>query len=353
MFCPRCHRELPANFRFCPHDGEQTTESPELGHVRVSPTKMTDALLGRRYVIRGFIGKGAIARVYLAEDQKTGRPVAVKVMEEIHRKDDDARTRFLREARAVTQIGHPNIVEMFEAGIRDEDKAPYLVMEFLFGEPLGRYLEREGTLESQLAIPALRQAASALAAAHQRGIVHRDVKPDNLYLIGEPGDPYELKVLDFGFSRLQTSDLTAAGVVMGTPAFMAPEQVVADEVDARTDVYALGMVMYRMFVGRSPFPASDEVAALAHQLHTVPVRPSKVVPELNRRIEAVIMTATRKDPGRRYPAMDVFFDDLGKLGQPEAKLWAAAPRELATAEDCYQPKTEIGRHVAEALTRTI
>ncbi|MCA9624556.1 MAG: protein kinase, partial [Myxococcales bacterium] len=237
MICPRCHRELPDGFRFCPDDGAATVERLDLSRVPSAQTQLQDARFGQRYVVVGFIGRGGMARVYLGEDQKTGRPVAIKVLDRKYHRDREVKQRFLREAKAITKVGHPNIVDVYEVGIRADDAAPYLVMEFLFGEPVGRFLQRDGALPLALALPALQQAASALTAAHAVGVVHRDIKPDNLFLIGEPGDPYELKVLDFGFSKLQTSKLTAAGVVLGTPSFMAPEQVLGETVDERTDVY--------------------------------------------------------------------------------------------------------------------
>jgi serine/threonine-protein kinase len=220
-------------------------------------------------------------------------------------------------------------------------------MEFLFGEPLGRYLAREDVLPGDIALPALRQAASALAAAHAKGVIHRDVKPDNMYLVGEPGDPYELKVLDFGFSKLQTSELTAAGSVLGTPTYMAPEQALAETVDERSDVYALGMVMYRCFTGVAPF-AGDDVVVLAHQIHSPLMRPTELVDGLDPRIERVILTATRKDPAKRYPAMDILFDDLGKLGDANARLWA-----FDADDHAYRPTSKIGGLVAESLLRTL
>ncbi|MBW2522948.1 MAG: serine/threonine protein kinase [Deltaproteobacteria bacterium] len=347
MFCPRCHREFPGNYRFCPYDGETTRERPALSRVDVHPTQMTEAMLGDRYKIRGFIGRGGMARVYLAEDEKSGTPVAVKVLERRRASDPHIRERFLREAQAVNLIGHPNIVQVFEVGEREPDGAPYLVMEYLFGESVGSYLRRERVCPLEITLPALRQAASALAAAHKRGIIHRDVKPDNLYLIGEPGDPYELKVLDFGMSKLQTSDLTAAGIVLGTPGFMAPEQCLDEPLDARTDVYALGMVMYRMLTGRPPFRASDDIEVLAHQVWTVPPAPSRLV-KLDGRVEAVILTAIRKQPTHRYPSMAVFFDDLGKLGDPRAKLWAGP-----VGEDRYRPQSKVAQLTAAAFGRAI
>jgi eukaryotic-like serine/threonine-protein kinase len=346
VHCPRCHRQYPEDFRFCPVDGEATLRAADPRRVRSSPTRITDSLLGRRYRIHGFIGRGAIARVYVAEDTETNNLVAVKVMD-ADRANDEARKRFLREATAVNKIGHPNIVRVLEAGLREEDRAPYLVMEFLFGEPVGSYVRRQGPMPLSLALPALQQAASALMAAHERGIVHRDVKPDNLFLIGEPGDPYELKVLDFGFSKLQTSQLTAAGIILGTPAYMAPEQALAEELDARTDIYALGMVMYHVLTGRLPFDG-DEVQVLAHHIYSEPVAPSLLSPAVDARIEAVIRTATRKDPDERYPTMAQLFDDLGRLPEPTAPLFAKAH-----PSGRYRPRTKMGGHVAAALGRAI
>lgn len=312
--------------------------------VHVSPTRLTDKTLGERYKVRGFIGRGGMARVYLAEDVKTGRPVAVKVLEKPYSEDDGAIARFLSEATTVTQIGHPSIVALLEAGRRDEDGAPYLVMEFLYGESLGDCLKRERSMPLEQALPMIRQAASALSAAHRKRIIHRDVKPDNLFLVGEPGDAYDLKVIDFGLSKLQTREMTAAGMILGTPDYMAPEQVLAETVDARTDVYGLGMVMYRMLTGRIPFTGRDEVAMVAHQVHTPPPASG-----LDPRVAAVVATAIRKQPAQRYPAMDIFFDDLGKLEDPSAKLWASPPDSI----DRYQPTTEIGKLVASSLARAL
>lgn len=348
MFCPRCHREYPEGYRFCPADGEPTTEEPDVTRVPARPTRIEDQLLGRRYRIRGFIGKGSYARVYLAHDEETGNPVAVKVMEKPFRDDANARRRFLQEAQAIVKVGHPNIVRVYEAGIRSDDGAPYLVMEFLFGEPVGTHLRRDGALPLDITLPALRQAAAGLSAAHERNIIHRDVKPDNLFFIGEPGDPYDLKVLDFGFSKLQTSQLTAAGIILGTPAYMAPEQVLAEEVDARADIYGLGMVMYHMLTGRPPFKTGDDVKTLARQLSSHPPPPSARVSSIDVRCEHVVRMATRKNPENRYPTMQHFFDDLGRLADPNAELFASP-----VGDDSYAPRSKMGKLVAEALTKNI
>jgi len=348
MYCPRCHRSYPHNYKFCPQDGAATVERPAIDNVPVTKTLLTDATLGDRYKIRGFIGCGGMARVYLAEDEQTGKPVAVKVLQPPYTEDEVNRERFLDEARTIGRIGHPGIVALLEAGVREEDDAPYLVMEFLYGESLGDYLHRHKQVPMEDGLPWIRQAAAALSAAHRKGIVHRDIKPDNLFLVGEPDEAYAVKVIDFGLSKVQTRQMTAAGVIVGTPDYMAPEQVLAEKVDGRTDVYALGLVMYRMFVGRPPYDSHDETSVIAHQVFTPAPPPSRFSPGFDRRLEAVIRTAIRKNPDNRYPAMDIFFDDLGKLDDPDAKLWAG-PVE----SDRYEPQSRVSRLVAESLGRVI
>jgi serine/threonine-protein kinase len=349
MQCPRCHRGYPEGFKFCPHDGTQTVEKLATESVRASPTHIGGKVLGGRYRVRGFIGKGAMARVYLAEDEETGRPVAVKVLEEPYRSDPSTRERFQQEAHAASLIGHPSIVKVHDVGERTEDAAPYIVMEFLFGESLGDYLHRDGPLPPELGVPAFAQAASALAAAHRVGVIHRDVKPDNLFLVGEPGDPYELKVLDFGLSKVQTSDLTSAGVVVGTPAYMAPEQVLAEPIDARTDVYALGMVMHRALTGQVAFDVDDEIEVIACHVWKMPPPPTRFRPELDRRLEAIVMLALCKNPADRYPSMDELAADLERLADPQQRLFAHKPIDPRP----YEAQTVVGRLVAENLARNI
>ncbi|MCC6524229.1 MAG: serine/threonine protein kinase [Polyangiaceae bacterium] len=349
MFCTRCQRAYPAEYRFCPVDGAPTSAQAPLDRVRPQKTRASDTLLADRYVVRGFIGKGGMARVYLAEDVDSGEPVAVKVLEEPFSRDPQARERFLREAQAIAAIGHPHIARVLGAGAREDDGAPYLVLEFLFGETVQSFLEREGTFATGMALAVLCQAAEALDAAHTHGIIHRDVKPGNLFLVGEPGDPYELKVVDFGLSKLQTSHMTAAGIVLGTPAYMAPEQVLAEGVDARTDVYALGMVMYRMLTGRHAFHAEDEIAMVAHQLLS-PLRPLSLKDAgLAPGLERAILCATRKSPDERYPTMDAMLADLQKLAAGRTDLTAPVP----TGIDRYVPRTEIGELVATSLARAL
>lgn len=367
MKCPKCHRFYPGEYRFCPYDGSEVVERIDTSAMHANPTRIQDKVLAGRYRIRGFVGKGAMARVYLAEDERTGQPVAVKVLEAPYRTDPNVRERFHREARSASLIGHPSIVNVFAEGEREEDGAPFLVMEFLMGETVGGYLRREGPMPVSLALSAMAQAASALAAAHRVGIIHRDIKPDNLFLLGEPGDPYELKVVDFGLSREAASNLTAAGVVMGTPSTMAPEQILGEGVDARTDVYALGMVMYATLTAAHPFPVDpdastasrsaigsdydeggDEVATLAHHLYTQPVPPRSHRPELDPRVEAIVMKAIRKKPSDRYASMDALAADIEAYGVP-----GSAPPPPLPPDEEYAPASVIGNLVKASLGRAI
>ncbi len=262
-----------------------------------------------------------MARLYIADDGETGQLVAVKLMDERLTKGRELRERFLREAEAVSQVDHENVLDILEVGTQ-EDGTPYLVMELLHGETLGERLEADGTLDSSAALPLLVGVCEALWAVHEKGIVHRDIKPDNLFLVGDAGDANGVRVFDFGLSRLFQSNLTTAGTIIGTPGYMAPEQVVADPVDQRTDIYALGMVMYRIFAGRLPFADEEGLKVLAKHLLRPPVRPSRYADDLDPRLEQVIMHAIHKQPQNRYPSMKLFADDLRKIGRPKAQLLA-------------------------------
>ena len=347
MFCPRCHRRYDLEHRFCPYDGDALVDGPRIDLMPSQTTRMAGERVGDRYEIRGFIGKGAMARVYLAEDTRTGRPVALKILSlsPSQRKAANATERFFREAQAAAKIGHPNIVEVYDVGQRP-DGAPYLVMEYLFGESLGDLVRRETKLDVDIGLPILQQAASGLGAAHAVGVVHRDVKPDNIFLVGEPGDPYAVKILDFGLAKLEAlSSVTAAGTAVGTLEYMAPEQVVSDAPDARTDVYGLGVVMYRVFTGSLPFHAREDADLLAEQMFRVPAPPSSRASNLDASVDAVILRAMRKSPANRYPSMAALRDDLERLAGERPGPLAAIER--AADRDAYEPQTDAGRAALE------
>ncbi|WP_437734250.1 serine/threonine-protein kinase [Sorangium sp. So ce1335] len=359
MLCPRCHRRYADDHRFCPHDGEKLVKSLDIRRLRSQPTEHVGAVIAGRYRVRGLIGSGAMAQVFLAEDTQGGAPVALKLLEPRFRREPKVKARFLIEAKAAATVVHPNLVEVLDIGLHDG--SPYLAMELLFGESLRALLLRERRLSPEAGVPMLLQVAAGLGAAHRAGIVHRDVKPANVFLVGEKGDAWAAKVVDFGFAKLyEHSGLTQAGVTVGTLEYMAPEQTISDPPDARTDVYGFGMLMYRVFSGKLPFsvargaghaltPAMEEAMVLAHQLMTPPPPPGLGEGPAARALEAVIMKCLRKRPENRYPSMEALSDDLGRVGRPGA-LAADAPIALP---DVYAAKTPYGEHAARFLYKQL
>jgi serine/threonine-protein kinase len=349
MFCPRCHRTFGGEESNCTFDGEALVSARRIEFVKARKTRHMGAILGGRYAIQGFLGQGATARVYLAEDTKTGEPVAIKVLEPPWNHDRVAQERFSKAAVEAKAVVHPNVVRIHAVAARG-DGTPYVVMEHLFGETLAEYLERHGTMDTEIGLPILREASVALEAVHEAGIVHRDVKPENIFLVGEPDDPYAVKLLDAGFARLRDATVTVTGAVVGTATAMAPEQCVADAVDTRTDVFGLGIVMYRAFTGQAPLSADSPEDQLAKNL-IAPARPPRTItPDIDPGLEAVIEKCLRKDPEFRYARIADLRGDLEALAsdtQPEAAREDAPPGEV------YIPRTQFARLVAKALYRRL
>ncbi|MFO0758819.1 MAG: serine/threonine-protein kinase [Byssovorax sp.] len=350
MLCPRCHRAFDdPSLRFCTDDGAVLYE-PKASLIPAKSTKELGAIVDGRYAIEGLLGQGGMARVYLAKDVASGERVALKILGSEHRANRETRERFLREVEVAAEIGHPNIIKVLDAGER-QDGSPFLVLELLTGESLGELLRRERVIDPRLSLPWIRQIASAVAAAHAAGVIHRDIKPDNVFLVGEPPGPRLVKVMDFGLAKLREAPKTIAGLTLGTVPYMAPEQAVADALDGRTDVYALGVLMYRMLVGRLPFAMQDDAILVAHHLFVDPPRPTAIHPGLDPRIEGVILTAMRKRPVNRHPSMNDLLEDIERLlglrpGDP-----LVVP--LAVEPDVYEPQNRISQTAARHLARMI
>lgn len=247
--------------------------------------------------------------VYEAHHLRLQKRVAVKLMTRTLASQQEALARFHREASVASRLGHPHLVNVVDFG-SSEDGQPYLVMEFLEGEDLERRIQRAGRVPVQKALQIARQTASAVAAVHAKGIVHRDLKPANIFLVQVPGEPDFVKVLDFGVSKIRASrtKLTDDSRVVGTPEYMSPEQVSgsSDEVDHRTDQWALACIVWEMLAGRSPFSA-DDPNALFYQLRNLPPPPlAKHAPDLPSAVEPVLLRALSKRPGERYPSIRAF-----------------------------------------------
>jgi len=258
-----------------------------------------------RYHILERLGEGGMATVYKAFDTRLEADVAIKVirMDELPPKVlDRALKRFAREAKALARLTHPNIVRVIDAG--EHEGAPYLVMPYLPGGNLKQVLRERGQLPWQEALQLLIPVARALGYAHRQGMIHRDVKPSNI-LITEDG---ELILTDFGIAKIlsdeDTVDLTGTRGIVGTPEYMAPEQVTSTAVDARVDIYALGIMLYEMVTGRKPYQADTPMAVMIKHARDPLPRPREFVPELPEEVERILLKALAKDPDERYQTAD-------------------------------------------------
>jgi serine/threonine protein kinase len=257
-----------------------------------------------RYRIVERIGRGAMGMVYRARDEAMDRDVAVKVMMADLEDDPDIRMRFHREAQAAARLSHPNIITIFDVG--EDGNRFYIVMELLRGTTLKEFVRQERTpLERKLDL--MIQLCAGLSAAHNASIYHRDIKPGNLFVRSDG----TLKVLDFGVARLATSSMTTAGLIVGTPDYMSPEQARGDQIDGRSDIFSVGGVFYFMLTGRKPFPASD-LPSVFHQVETedpLPLESKEAPPALAH----VVMKALVKDKRMRYQTCQELMADLVTL----------------------------------------
>jgi serine/threonine protein kinase len=273
-------------------------------------------LLGNYRVVRP-LGEGGMGVVYFAEHELLRRPAAVKVLHAELSQSEDLVNRFVREARATAAIRHPGIVEVLDCGFHANGKA-YIVMEFLEGRPLRQHLLDSGRLGAVDVAFMGRQIANAVGAAHARGVVHRDLKPDNVFLVGGRLD--QVKVLDFGIAKLlgdtaaSGAKATRTGLVLGTPAYMSPEQCRGNgAIDHRADIYSLGCVLYEMTCGQLPFPYESTGELIAAHLHDPPQPPRAIQAQLPTELEHLIMSMLSKSPADRPATMHVVATDLARL----------------------------------------
>ena len=265
------------------------------------------------YRVSSKLGEGGMGAVYLAEHPLIGKKVALKVLHEEYSANQEVVTRFFTEAKAVNDIGHPNIVDIIDYGRAQIGGGPafvYFFMEFLAGKSLSEAIAA-GAMPVDRALKIAIQVADALSASHKKGIIHRDLKPDNVVLVERGQEKDFVKVLDFGIAKLTGgstgSTRTRTGMVMGTPAYMSPEQCEGKgNMDHRTDVYALGVVLFEMITGRVPFTGQGYGEVLVQHLTVVPPRPTTIRAEIPPHIENVILKALEKKRENRYESMDDF-----------------------------------------------
>jgi len=264
------------------------------------------------------LGEGGFGEVYEAENPFLQRRAAVKVLHTGLHDDQDLVRRFLNEARAASAIRHPNIIEVFDAGITPQGE-PYILMEFLEGDSLQKLMLQEGRMQLPMVQEIARQAGSALAAAHASGIVHRDLKPENVFLVPDPTVPpgFRVKVLDFGIAKIKQRDgqgstlKTQAGLLMGSPAYMSPEQCRdSSDVDLRSDIYSLAIIVYEMLAGAPPFTSQSPTEMLVMQIAAEPPPLGQHASDLPVHVERTVMRALAKNRESRYASMDYFVGAL-------------------------------------------
>lgn len=338
-------------------DGKPETLSPPRSAPRratvsafqVRPSQLTGAVLDERYKIHGYLSRAASSRVYLAEDLDSGAAVIVKMLSPEAARNPQIRSRIAQQARTGVAIRHPNVVDVLGVG-ETPGGLPYLVMEALVGETLEEVLRRTPLLPLDVSLVLARQAALGLAATHEAGLVHRDVRPANLFVLGAPAQPFGLKLLDCGVAKLwSTGPPSGTHTVVGVVEYMAPEQIVGEEADVRSDVYALGVVLFRLWTGHLPFETSVGPMVLRHQLFSPIPPPSWLDEGIDARLESVILNATRKHPANRYPDMAELLADLDAIvgiSNREVEV-----RPLHRNPDVYEPKTDHGREALEVLSR--
>ncbi|HET8528804.1 MAG TPA: Stk1 family PASTA domain-containing Ser/Thr kinase [Gaiellaceae bacterium] len=289
--------------------------------MAVSDT-LIGALFDGRYTVVRKLGAGGMANVYLAEDQELGRRVAIKILNERHANDEQFVERFRREAKNAAALSHPNIVSIYDRG--EAEGTYYIAMEYIDGRSLKELVVTRGPAPLTVAVEYARQILSALRFAHRHGIVHRDIKPHNVLVDAEG----RVKVTDFGIARAGTSQMTEAGSIVGTAQYLSPEQARGTNVDQRSDVYSLGIVLYELLTGTVPFTGDTPVEIAMKHLSAVPEPPSERRPDVPRDLDLIVLRALAKDPEDRYQSAEEMDADLERFLRGSAV--SPATEEAAT-----------------------
>jgi serine/threonine protein kinase len=313
LHCPTCGRLFAADVKTCPDDGTTLRADATIA----VPSLLRDPLAGRvldeKYRLDERLGEGGMGTVYRATHLLIDRPVALKVLHPRFVEDEAAQERFRREARAAGRLQHTNAVTVTDFG-RTADGFVYIVMELLEGRNLREVLALESPLESRRAVALMLQVAAAVEAAHESGVIHRDLKPANIFIVQPKNAPPIVKVLDFGIAKLaaDTFDdseqhaLTQTGVMIGTPRYMSPEQCDGAHLTPASDVYSLGIILYEMLTGKTPFTGPSPLAVALQHSSKLPQPPTELVAHIPLELERVVLHALEKKPANRPPDAGAF-----------------------------------------------
>ena len=321
FLCPHCGQRHNKTEKLCPE-----TEKEIQDHHKLLGNK-----LNGKYEIERVIGVGGMGVVYQARHLLIERKLAVKVMSQEIAAKPEIVQRFYNEAKTAASIGHDHIIEITDMGLYG--KSPYIVMEYLEGTSLSDYME-DKVLPVEEAVGILMQVLHALDAVHEKGVVHRDLKPDNIFLIKKPGTTKFVKILDFGISKLKPTEdanptLTKTGTVLGTPAYMSPEQAAGlKEQDLRIDIYAVGAILYEMLTGQVPFSGDSYNALIAAILTAEPKNPRELNPDIPRPLQDIILKALVKEPEKRFQDCR----ELMKALRPFTPTWSVIPPPNTVSE---------------------
>ncbi len=307
--CPACQSTYPDNFIVCQND--------KVILVKIKKDKLLGQILNERYKVVEEIGRGGMSIVYKGVHELMDRLVAIKVLLPQLVSDQTSIKRFQVEAQAASCLSHPNVITIYDYGVVD-DEQPFLVMDFLEGESLSDIIKRDDHVEMKRTIPIFMQAAEALEHAHQKGVIHRDLKSSNIMLINFEGKDDFVKVVDFGIAKLmpssgkQAQHLTATGEIFGSPIYMSPEQCTGSTLDARSDIYSMGAMMYEALTGQPPIMGRSVVETMEMHLTTPPPPLKETRPdlEINESLERVVMKALSKKPEARFQKMQELRDAL-------------------------------------------
>lgn len=316
--CPKCNRELKDQLVFCPFDGERLRDKNAIDDF-------VGTVIEDKYRLEEKLGEGGMGIVYRATHIHMENTVAVKILHPRLASDSTVVELFRREARAAAQIRHPNAVVVLDFGVTRDAGIPYLVMEFLEGEDLRHRIKRHRQLDFEEAFQILSQTCSAVSAAHARGVIHGDLKPENIWLIKTGKEMEPIKVLNFGIAKLKAStdleSLPKEGMILGTPSYMSPEQCRGEEVDTASDVYCLGVTLYEMLTGHVPFDGSTPVTVVLKHITETPRPMRELRPDIPEEIERVVMRSLEKRREDRQGSAVQLAQEF------EAALYAAGVRQ--------------------------